>query len=310
MAKSNPDVVLLERETRGVFDAHHREQADDDHIFNRLTTLVSAEYFGLAARDFDGLQVLDVGCGSNANASCAFLELGARVHSVDLGDAWHDCARRRLGPFGGRSTLGSESVLNLSMPDNSYDLVHCAGVLHHTADPRRGFGELVRVTRPGGLCFVSVMGNGNGALYQWINLLRDRYASEPDFRAMIDRLSAETLHRAIDWLLEVRHAREPEACSPAEDDFLHSLVDADLVLTIKDRIQAPTYHRFELTEATVRAWCAEAGLIDVRRISRYLRGFTNLRRFLSPMYLHYDHPVARAIFGDGYVQLIGTKAAA
>jgi SAM-dependent methyltransferase len=297
----------FERETRTVFDAHHREQAGDDRIFTRLTTLVTAEYFGMTPEDFEGLRVLDVGCGSNANASYGFLELGARVHSVDLGDAWHDCAARRLERFGDRSTLGSETVLGLSFPDGAFDFVHCAGVLHHTADPRGGFAELVRVTKPGGRCFMSIMGNGNGALYQFINLLRDRYAAEPEFRTAIDSMTAEGLHHTIDWLLGVRREHEPEACSAEEDRFAHSLVDADLVLTIKDRIQAPTYHRFDFPEATLRKWCAEEGLVDVRRLTRYLNGFENLRRFLSPMYLHYDHAVSRALFGDGYVQLIGAR---
>ena len=201
--------------------------------------------------------------------------------------------------------MGSESVLELSLPDGEFDFVHCAGVLHHTRDPHKGFEELVRVTRPGGRVFISVMANGNGLLYQCINLMRQRYAVDEDFRQSIDALDAESLHRAIDWLLQVRGEREPEGEEEAK--FLHSLVDQDFVLTVKDRLQAPTYHGFGFTEVELTSWYGSAGLTDVQRLTRYVYGFQNLRRFLAPLYLHYDHPLARFWLGDGYVQLIGQK---
>jgi 2-polyprenyl-3-methyl-5-hydroxy-6-metoxy-1,4-benzoquinol methylase len=296
----------LEARTRQVFDAHHREQAADDRIMRRLVSLVSAEYFGLPPDWFAGRTVLDVGCGSNANASLAFLRLGAaHVHSVDLGTEWMEVARGVLAGFADRSTLGSENVLALGIDADTYDFVHCAGVLHHTADPRQGHRELVRVARPGGHVFVTLMATGNGLLYQFINLMRERYRREEGFRATIDGLSVDRVAAGFDWLLGVQDRHEP--IPPDEARFLRGLVDADLVLTIKDRIQAPTYHDFGVTEEQIRGWFTACGCVEVTRLSRYTYGFANLRRFLAPMYLHHDHPVARFWFGDGYVQMIGRK---
>lgn len=297
----------FESDTRRVFDAHHREQAGDERTYERLVSLVDEAYFKLEPGWLTGKKVLDAGCGSNANASRAFLEAGAaHVHSVDLGEAWMDVARDKLVEFGSRSSLGSESVLNLSFPNSTFDFVHCAGVLHHTSDPKAGHAELVRVTKPTGYTYVSIMANANGLLYQFFNHARARYKADPSFRMTIDNLTIGQIVDSLDWLVGEKRLHEPS--SPEEESFLGSLFDSDLVLTIKDRIQAPTYHDFDFTEEQIRGWYHETGSVNVERITRYTYGFQNLRRFLAPMYLHYDHPMARFWFGEGYVQMIGQKA--
>lgn len=293
--------------TRAIFDEHHREQDADDRIYERLVSLVSPGYLGLDEDHFVGRTVADVGCGSNANASVAFLRLGAaHVHSVDLGEDWMDCAARRLAPFGSRSTMGSQDVQDLTLETASFDFVHCAGVLHHTADPHRGFRELARITRPGGHTFITVMGTADGLIYQFVNLLRDRYRAEAPFRALVDGLSAADLHAAIESVLAAKEAHEPSTAE--ERRVVHSLVDEDLVLTIKDRLQAPTYHGFALREPLVRDWFVAERFVDVRRVSRYTYGFQNVRRFLAPLYEDYRSPLAQLLFGDGYVQMIGRRA--
>lgn len=296
----------LEQVTRSVFDPQHREQAADPQIRARIGSLVSPEYFGLAPAFFRDKVVLDAGCGSNAHATYAFLEHGARhVHAIDLGEDWMDCARDELGVFEGRFSVGSEDVLALTFESDTFDFVHCAGVLHHVRDPRAGFAELARVTAPRGSTFVTVMATGNGIVYPWVNLLRARYRSDPAFRAGVDEFNVDMLRQAVDWLLASKDEFEPS--SDQEREFLRGLLDADLVITIKDRIQAPTYHDFAFTEADVREWFQDAGYVDVRRVTRYPKGIRNVRRFLAPLFYHYEHPLARLLFGDGHVQMIGRK---
>jgi SAM-dependent methyltransferase len=296
-------------QTRAVFDHIHRAQDNDEDLYRRLVSLVSSEYFGLGDEFPRGLRVLDAGCGSNANASVAFLELGAaEVVSFDLGKGWMETARRRLAGFGRRSVCRSGSVLKLPRDLGRFDFVHCAGVLHHTVDPELGFRNLARVTIAGGHTFVTLMGTGDGLLAQCTNLLRRRYRSEPRFREQVDGLTYPELRDLIDWLLTRRE--EEEGGIGAEREFVHSLFDADLLLTLRDRLQAPTYHGFQFSEAQVRRWFESASYEEIRRITRYPRGFRNLRRFLSPLYQEYRHPAARALFGEGYIQMIGRRSAA
>lgn len=296
----------FETDTRQVFNEHHREQAVDENVFNRLVGLISTDYFQVAPDYFKGKIVLDAGCGSNANASFAFLCLGAEhVFCLDMGDKWLDCANRMLQPFKSRYTLIKGSVLEMPFEDGSFDFVHSAGVLHHTKDARAGFTELARTTKKQGKTFISIMGNKDGLLYQFFNFLRKKYKDEIAFKKIIDEFNLEKLNQYVGWILEEKRANE--GLTDAEDGFFRSLFDNDLILTIKDRIQAPTYYDFDFSEEQLKRWYREEGYQDVTRITRYTKGFKNLRRFLAPMYYHYDHPLARFWFGEGYIQLIGTK---
>lgn len=297
----------FEKTTRKVFNEHHREQAGDDRIFKRLTSLISTDYFQVPPDFFKNKIVLDVGCGSNANASYAFLALGAkRVYAVDMGNKWQDCARKKLKEFGeDKFTLKNENVLNLSFEDGVFDFVHCAGVLHHTKDPKKGFLELARVTKKEGRTFITIMANADGIIYQWINLLRERYKMDEQFRQSVDNLTNEKIQESADWILEER--KKQGEGSEEERTFFKGLFDNDLVLTIKDRLQAPTYHNFDFTEKQIREWFEEGGLENVQRITRYTKDFKNLRRFFAPMYYHYKHPMSILLFGEGYIQMIGIK---
>ena len=68
--------------------------------------------------------------------------------------------------------------MNLFQPvfaQSSFDLVICNGVLHHTADPYRGFQALARLVRPGGFLIV-------GLYHRWGRL-------GTDLRRLLFRLS-------------------------------------------------------------------------------------------------------------------------
>jgi len=298
--------MSIKEETRKVFDEHHREQANDTKLFKRLTSLISTEYFQVDDDFFKNKKVLDMGCGSNANASYAFLELEAKqVVSADLGNKWMPCAYEKLAKFKDRSVLDSQNVLSLTYSDNTFDFVHCAGVLHHTTDPEGGFKELARVTKPKGIVFITIMANGKGIIYEWINLLRTKYKEDKEFRELVDNLTIEKLNKNIDWLLAEKE--QYEGCTDEERTFVKSLFNNDFVLTIKDRLQAPTYHAFDFTEEQIRKWFEDAGFKDIKRITRYTKGFENMRKYLAPLYYHYQHPLAKLLFGDGYVQMMGVK---
>ena len=76
---------------------------------------------------------------------------------------------------------------------------------------------------------------------------------------------------------------------------------------IKDRLQAPTYSEFDFKEEQIKKWYMENGFKYVKRITRYTKGFNNLRKYLAPMYYHYNRPISRLFFGDGYIQMIGKR---
>jgi SAM-dependent methyltransferase len=129
-----------------LFRAFGKEQTDRDYFYGMLaadTVAQIAQYTELA-----GARVLDVGGGSGY-LSDAMRVAGASVSCVDC-DA---------GEMSGRGTIPEGAVLAsaLALPfaTGSVDVCVSSNVLEHVPDPERMADEMVRVTRPGGLVYLS-----------------------------------------------------------------------------------------------------------------------------------------------------------
>jgi len=99
-----------------------------------------------------GSQVVDVGCGAGFWLD-EFVRRGINDDQLLGLDLAPDNVRRAR-ERGHRAEVGN--VLELAQPDSAFDHTFCAGVIHHTPDPRRALRELVRVTKPGGTIYLAV----------------------------------------------------------------------------------------------------------------------------------------------------------
>lgn len=99
-------------------------------------------------QDLDRRWVLDVGGGPGYFAD-AFRAAGATYNSLDadLGEL------SGLGDPGPGTVLGSG--MDLPFRDDSFDVTYSSNVLEHVDKPWQMADEMVRVTRPGGLIFLS-----------------------------------------------------------------------------------------------------------------------------------------------------------
>jgi SAM-dependent methyltransferase len=124
-----------------------------------------------------GAEVLVVGC--NTGEECRhFVGFGARhVHGIDVVDA------TGAGYAHPRVSYNRVSVEDLGLEDDSFDLVYAYATMEHVPDIDRGFAEMARVTRPGGVVYSqasplwrSPYGHHKGDLFAghpWIHLLLD-----------------------------------------------------------------------------------------------------------------------------------------
>lgn len=95
-------------------------------------------------------RVLDVGTGGGALLP-EFAATGARVMAVDLSLPMLVRARKRCrGQAAGEVDFCCGAAEALPVGDGVCDVVQCAMVLHHVAQPGRVVAELARVLRPGG----------------------------------------------------------------------------------------------------------------------------------------------------------------
>jgi SAM-dependent methyltransferase len=116
----------------------------------RFYTAIAEDSVGQLSQydDLDGRVVLDVGGGPGYFRD-AFARAGATYFALDA-DAGELAGTGRIAEG---TVVGSG--LQLPFADGCVDVAYSSNVLEHVADPWRMAEEMVRVTRPGGLVFLS-----------------------------------------------------------------------------------------------------------------------------------------------------------
>lgn len=127
--------------------AFRREQSDPDYFYGTLARDTVAQL--ATYTELNGATVVDVGGGPGYFAD-ALRAAGARPVCVDC-DAGE--MRLRDGELPRDAVLGS--ALDLPFATGSVDVCFSSNVLEHVPDPLRMADEMVRVTRPGGVIYLS-----------------------------------------------------------------------------------------------------------------------------------------------------------
>ena len=100
-----------------------------------------------------GETVLDVGCGAGMDLLLAAKRTGPEGHAigVDMTEPMIERARKSAAEAGLHHVeVRQGDATALPVEDASVDLVSSNGVLNLVPEKERGFGEIVRVLRPGG----------------------------------------------------------------------------------------------------------------------------------------------------------------
>ncbi|MQG07568.1 MAG: class I SAM-dependent methyltransferase [SAR202 cluster bacterium] len=116
------------------------------------------------ANNFDlewlqGKTCLDAGCGSGRYSVALALHGAREITAVDVSSSGLETAKANAKEFD-QIQFQQASVLDLPFPNESFDLVWCAGVLMITSDFDKGLAELTRVLKPNGKLFLLVYGAG------------------------------------------------------------------------------------------------------------------------------------------------------
>lgn len=146
----------VEQIRRSVVGMYHRhpwpwDRRADEEMGWRLACL------GVRPEDYKDKTVLELGCGTGDYALWYAANGAKHVTGVDLSDNSLARARERAEAAGLKNiTFIKQDVLQLDLPAASFDYVYSVGVLHITGDPLRGFQNLVRCCKPGGVVLLSV----------------------------------------------------------------------------------------------------------------------------------------------------------
>jgi len=114
------------------------------------------QYFDRTIPHWEGLRVLDVGCGGGY--TCEFLaRRGAKVWGIDPSAACIEAAQSHAKQelLSIRYCQGAGEQLPFG--DRTFDIVTCVDVLEHVDSPSQTLAEIGRVLKPGGLfCFDTI----------------------------------------------------------------------------------------------------------------------------------------------------------
>lgn len=237
----------LQQQVIDMYEAHpfpaysdkFRKASEEMHLKMRL--------LGLSQEDYQGKRILDCGCGTG-EFTCWYANQGNQVTAVDLSKASLSHAQRYAESYGLDQDINFHrmSVLELGLPDNTYDIVYSYGVLHHTPDPYQGFQEMVRVCKPGGVVIVSVY-----SLYsRYIHRLRQR---------LLGRLAGDDIEKRCHW-----------------GKLLFPLTARKLKLRAHDSSDAVLYDQFSQPHESLHTVPEVLGWMDEHAI-QYLGGFGPLR---------------------------------
>ena len=129
-----------------LFRAFRKEQTEPAVFYEALATDSADQLAGYLS--LDGATMLDVG-GGPGYFRRVFQERGTAYFALDadVGEL------SGLGEIARRTVIGSG--LDLPFGDATFDLCYSSNVLEHVPDPWRMADEMLRVTRPGGLVFLS-----------------------------------------------------------------------------------------------------------------------------------------------------------
>lgn len=111
--------------------------------------------------------VLECGCGTGQLSHFLQLNnnsvLGVDMSLASLGLAMEHKLRNGLA----RSAFCQMNIFNMAVADSSFDVVISHGVLHHTFDAKRAFGEIVRKAKPGGIVMAGLY-NSYARIPTWL----------------------------------------------------------------------------------------------------------------------------------------------
>lgn len=126
---------------------------------------------------FKNKKILEVGVGIGTDF-IQFVRAGSESYGIDLTPQSVDFTKKRLELY----KLNAKEVRvadaeKIPYDDNLFDLVYSYGVIHHSPDTKKAFEEIIRVTKPGGMCKIMIYNKHSLAgFYLWIvyGLLKGR----------------------------------------------------------------------------------------------------------------------------------------
>jgi len=217
---------------------------DAEAYFNEATEILRTrlQINNIFPEDLNSKTVLDAGCGGG-KYSAAWKKLGAgKVIGVDFSKTGIEDTRARIAKTDIDVEFQIDSVLDLSFKNDTFDVVFCNGVLHHTNDYEKGISEIVRVLKKDGMGWIYMIEKPGGYFWDIYEILRvvmkdvDDKIAEKTLKLL--NLPAHRIFRILDHLMVSVNKRS----TPNE---IHSVLENAGAKNIKRLERGVNFDRIE-----------------------------------------------------------------
>ncbi len=192
-------------EIPSIYFSHRSEE--DFRAYSKNAEYTYRDLFKFPPKMFAGVDLIDFGAGTGEN-TVSLAVWGANCTLVEMNDKALAIAQQvfnRHAPSGSHRFILS-SIFDYESPDQ-YDIVHCRGVLSHTADKQGAFRKIADFLKPGGFL---IFGDPN-KVGGFQNMLQ-RFAvyqnakTWDEMEAVCEKLFREDIDRSQSFVARTRRA--------------------------------------------------------------------------------------------------------
>jgi len=134
----------IERGSKEYFDHIIKNREKYVYYFERFTKYLSHE-----KKSEEQPKLLEIGCGMGVDL-IRLSRLNYRCYGIDLADNHIELAKKLFQIHNRDAVIQKGNAEKLDFPDEYFDAVYSAGVIHHTQTPQNAIDEIYRVMKPGG----------------------------------------------------------------------------------------------------------------------------------------------------------------
>ncbi|MDD5680369.1 MAG: class I SAM-dependent methyltransferase [Candidatus Omnitrophica bacterium] len=214
----------------------------ENEEFRREATGYVCQFTALPAEWFKGKKALDAGCGGG-RYSWALCKLGADVLSIDQSAHGLKRTKEACKDFPGHRVMQADLLKPLNISE-TFDLVWCYGVLHHTGDTYGAFKRITPLVRKDGFIFLMIYGEPRKGVI-------GDYAAVNEYEYWRRKTRNMTLDERLG---AVKKAMREGRFAVKGDEYIEGYFDAISPL-IND------LYRFE----EIENWLLSEGFCDIRR---------------------------------------------
>jgi len=216
MNKDVKDIKRVEGETLGTFKEEnpsryfsHKGETEYKN-YTKNAEFVYRELFKFPPQMFRGAELIDFGAGTGENtvylanwgAKCTLVEMNSWAQGVSK-----EVFQKYTQNPGAHKFICSSIFDYVPASEEKYDIVHCRGVLSHTAAKEEAFQKIAKLVKPGGFLIFGDPNKAGGFQNMLQRFAVYHFASTPDeMEGVCELLYKEDIDRSEKFIPRTRRA--------------------------------------------------------------------------------------------------------